>query len=109
MYENEPACFRCGQTGHLRAQCPQDSPAPAPTSQSDRPDWCGECDRRTRLIDHGDRMQRCPRCWAWPAKGTYPGQLLPQHKRCGGCNQVIFTWDQMPCGKHQPLTMSYAE
>lgn len=69
----------------------------------DRPQWCGECDRQTRLIDYGDHMKRCPRCWAWPERGTHPKQELPQHKRCGGCGRRVYSWDAMPCGKHQNL------
>jgi hypothetical protein len=34
-------------------------PSPAPQ----RPPWCGECDRATRMLDyHGDAPRPCPRC-----------------------------------------------
>lgn len=90
------SCANCGTTGrHMTSECPQ-------LSQPGRPPWCGECSNQTRLIDHGDYMQRCPRCWAWPAKGTYPHQELPQFKRCGGCGKRVYTWDSYPCGEHQP-------
>ena len=96
-------CFRCGADDHLYRDCPEEPPPSATTSVSNRPAWCGECDQRTRLIDHGDYMQRCYRCWAWPSRGTYPHQPLFQHTACGGCGETIHTWDHAPCGKHQPL------
>jgi len=76
---------------------------PVPGTGAERPEWCGECDRRTRLIDYGDHMKRCPRCWAWPARATHHKQELLQHKRCGGCGRRVYSWDAMPCGKHQNL------
>ena len=97
-------CFRCGADDHLYRDCPQDTTAAATTTGGDRRPWCGDCDKRTRLLDHGSHMERCRRCWAWPAKGTYPGQLLPQHKRCGGCRNLVYIWDAFPCGSHQPLS-----
>ncbi len=96
-------CFRCGAGDHLYRDCPQDTAVSATEPESDRPAWCGQCDKHTRLIDHGNTMERCHRCWAWPAKGTRPHQLLAQHTRCGGCRKLTYTWDQMPCGKHQAL------
>lgn len=70
-----------------------------------RPVWCGECDKRTRLVDHGSYMQRCHRCWAWPARKTRFHQLLPQHRLCGGCRNLVYAWDAEPCGKHRPLAI----
>jgi len=32
-----------------------------------------------------------------------PGQLPSQFKVCGGCYEVVYAWDQMPCGSHQAL------
>jgi hypothetical protein len=29
--------------------------------------------------------------------------MLPQHTYCGGCSQLVYTWDAAPCGQHQPL------
>jgi hypothetical protein len=83
---------------------------------SARPTWCGKCDRQTRLIDHGSYAQRCHLCWAWPDyvspdgrhKGTRFHQLLPQHKLCGGCRNIIYEFDNMPCGKHRPLAIDAA-
>jgi hypothetical protein len=105
-------CFRCRKPGHFARSCPDLATDFSPTGQEQttRPPWCGGCDPRTRLIDHGAYMERCSRCWAWPARGTHPGQLLPQHKRCGGCQQVVYAWDAAPCGKHQSLGgREYAE
>ena len=70
-----------------------------------RPVWCGECDKRTRLVDHGSYMQRCHRCWAWPARKTRFHQLLPQHRLCGGCRNLVYEWDAEPCGKHRQLAI----
>lgn len=72
-----------------------------------RPTWCGgECDKRTRLIDRDSYAQRCHQCWAWPSRGTRFHQLLPQHRLCGGCNQLIYSWDSNLCGDHQPLAIN---
>ncbi len=96
-------CYQCGSEDHLSRNCPGRQPPPPPEPGEERPPWCGICDKRTRLIDRGDVVQRCPSCWAWPARGTYPKQQLAQHATCGGCGQVVYTWDQLPCGKHQPV------
>jgi Zinc knuckle len=97
-------CYRCGQEGHTRANCPQDAPLPAstPSGRNDngKPPWCGQCDPRTRLVDHGDYMTRC--AWCHPAGS----KTLAQHRRCGGCGELIYTWDALPCTKHQPLFIS---
>ena len=89
-------CFNCGEPGHIAADCPARRAAP-PEPPIEKPQWCGACDPKTRLIDHGTLMQRCPACH--PLRW----QHLPQHKRCGGCNLLVYSWDVAPCGKHQPL------
>jgi hypothetical protein len=99
-YSDDRNCFTCNEPGHISANCPtrhQAQPA------ANRPVWCGECDKQTRLIDRGDSMARCWRCWGWPAKGTHNGQLLAQHRICGGCGQIAYAWDQQPCGAHTNL------
>ena len=90
-------CHSCGEPGHIAKDCQWES------DLEGRPPWCGECDRETRLVDHGSYAQRCHRCWAWPAKGTRFHQLLPQHKKCGGCGELVNVWDKDKCGKHEPL------
>ncbi len=93
-------CYRCGQNGHHRRDCPQDAPLPPAASGPAGPAaaaWCGECDERTRLIDCATSMTRCRSCH--PLRG----ETLKQHARCGGCRCLVYTWDKAPCGKHQPL------
>ena len=92
-------CDKCGLDGHIARDCQYESDV------TGRPTWCGECDKRTRLVDHGAHMQRCYRCWAWPAKGTRHHQHLPQHHKCGGCGTLIYAWDTAACGGHQPLAL----
>jgi hypothetical protein len=59
--------------------------------------WCGYCDERTRLIDLGDTVRRCTSCH--PKRG----HQLPQHRKCQGCGNTIFAWDNSPCGSHDQL------
>jgi len=89
-------CHNCGETGHFARSCPAlvsewDDAAPG------KPEWCGECDKRTWLIDHGDTMARCRACH------PLAGQFLKQHRKCGGCQQVVYAWEAQPCGDHQPV------
>ena len=93
-------CFNCGESGHLSSSCPSRQGS---AEGIERPEWCGYCDVRTRLIDHGSYVERCQVCWAWPAKGTYPQQQLPQHQRCGGCRRIIYSWDEAPCDRHMEV------
>lgn len=45
---------------------------PVPPSRPARPQWCGECDQVTRMLDyHGDAPRPCPNC-----KPLRPRQLL---------------------------------
>jgi hypothetical protein len=90
-------CGKCGLQGHVARDCQWESDI------SGRPAWCGECDKETRLIDHGDYAQRCHKCWAWPARGTRFHQMFPQHRKCGGCGGLVYTFDAAGCGKHQPV------
>lgn len=104
MVFDDRRCFNCNEPGHLAASCPARSEkAPTEWTQTTRPPWCGNCDQRTRLIDHGDYAARCRDCWAWPERGTHRGQQLAQHTTCGGCGDTIYAWDANPCGKHQTL------
>lgn len=48
---------------------PWDVPG-ARAPRAERPEWCGECDDRTRLVETtDDRVQRCPAC--------HPEEVLP--------------------------------
>lgn len=33
-----------------------------PTRPALRPSWCGKCDERTRFVERGDKVARCPDC-----------------------------------------------
>jgi hypothetical protein len=96
---NFDTCFECGEPGHMAAGCPARLTTVAPA----KPEWCGECDRQTRLIEgvrHGRQVAwRCARCH------PLAHRELPQHKRCGGCKALTYSWDRMECGKHQPLAL----
>lgn len=94
-------CFHCGSDEHFSRNCPQ-AQAAANTTGTNRPDWCGECDLQTRLVDHGTFMRRCPDCH--PKRH----QPLPQHRRCGGCKRIICAWDHERCGGHRDVQGSGA-
>lgn len=90
-------CFRCGDTGHVYADCPQ-AQAPGTAHGANTRPWCGLCDERTRLLAANADwtvMVRCPDCH--PLRG----RQLKQHLRCAGCKQVIYAWDHERCGEHQ--------
>jgi hypothetical protein len=80
----------------MKANCPQPNPVPAPSQAWSSLDWCGFCDERTRLIDHGESVSRCKRCH------PLARQLLSQHRRCQDCGTAVYTWDLAPCGSHRP-------
>ena len=97
-------CYRCGDNDHLSRDCPQMAsphaahpPAADPDGTAGLTAWCGTCDKRTRLVDHGTTMARCIRCH------PRAHQQLPQHRLCSGCGHQIYVWDQMPCGNHQAI------
>jgi hypothetical protein len=74
-----------------------------PADKPPKPDWCGECDQRTRLIEgmrHGQTvMWRCVRCHPLAHKS------FSQHKKCGGCAEWTYQWDHMACEHHQALAL----
>jgi hypothetical protein len=87
------SCNYCGAKGrHMTSECPD-------LAGGGKPAWCGSCDPRTRLVDHGDYGARCVHCHPSGHK------MLPQHTRCGGCGEVVYVFDAAPCGKHQPLAI----
>jgi hypothetical protein len=102
-------CYHCGSTEHISREC-EVMPGKPPSNDPVEATWCGDCDKRTRLVDHGDHMSRCRRCWRTRSLtlGKPQSTMLEQHTRCGGCNQVIYVWDQLPCGQHQDLRLAEA-
>jgi hypothetical protein len=82
----------CGDSGHVASACPNT----AISGAAGKPPWCGSCDERTRLVDLGDTMRRC-RCH--PLRG----RMLPQHRGCPSCGEVIYAWDHAGCDNHQPV------
>jgi hypothetical protein len=83
-------CFGCGGKGHLERDCPSS----VVVGGTDKPMWCGTCDRRTRLIESHGLAARCPQCH--PLNHVN----LPQHIRCPGCRMLVYVWDVNPCGQH---------
>ena len=71
-----------------------------------RPAHCGVCDPMTRMLAlNGDLtlMARCPDCHPLVARQSQSnrrGERISQFRRCQGCNQTIYSWDQTPCGSH---------
>lgn len=82
-------CHRCGTAGHLARNCPYTE-----IDASGKPPWCGFCDERTRLIDHGDTVSRCLECH--PSRRQQPRQ----HRKCPACHVTVYEWDNNPCGSH---------
>jgi hypothetical protein len=74
----------------MTSECPE-------LTSGGRPPWCGACDPRTRLTEHGGYLRRCAHCHPSAHKP------LAQHKICGGCRQTVYAFDTQPCGEHQPL------
>ena len=71
----DQACYRCGQVGHLRVNCPQGAPVPAPeaTAQPAPPAY-----RREDTIE-------CPSCSRdWVAIFESPTQFL-ESMTCPWC------------------------
>jgi hypothetical protein len=93
---NERKCYQCGKPGHFAASCPEVRfAAELGTEDSSRPPWCGECDKKTRLLGDIDRPHRCPRC--------HPEKDLPPQFRVCGCGNVVYRWDRTECGQHQEI------
>ena len=51
-----------------------------------KPEWCGQCDKRTRLIDRDGILHRC-RC--------NPGShlQLAQYRTCPVCLTPVYEWE----------------
>jgi hypothetical protein len=77
-----PTCFECGDTGHVKADCPNLAYVDGTASG-----WCGTCDERTRHVELAD--SRVKRCSCHPAHR----HALAQHRRCPSCHLTIVTWD----------------
>jgi len=89
-------CFRCGEAGHLSANCPKHAQMQLTAPEIAVP-WCGICDPRTRLMRGTEPTSRCPSCHPLRHK------MLPQHARCKGCRKIIYAWDTADCGLHARL------
>lgn len=89
-------CFKCGQQGHVASACQWQKEL----TEDGRPDWCGTCDRRTRLVlvttDQGEKAARCD---CHPLGGKMPRQFT----RCPGCRTAIYVWDNNDCDRHQAI------
>ena len=49
------------------------------------PEWCGQCDKRTRLIDRDGILHRC-RC------NPRSHLQLTQYKKCPVCQADVYEW-----------------
>lgn len=85
-------CFGCGGKGHVERECP--TRVVVGVNATDKPMWCGRCDRRTRLIEVGGLATRCVDCHPLAHQG------LPQTTRCAGCRAIVYEWDTAQCGQH---------
>ena len=89
-------CYHCGDEDHMARECPRNKQVTStPTRGRGVPaTWCSYCDEKTRLVDLGYAMQRCPSCH--PLRY----QALAQSRKCPSCNATVFEWDHAPCGCH---------
>ena len=85
-------CWDCGEAGHLASACPNIAYV-----RGDGGTWCGSCDERTRLVDLGDKMRRCPDCHPLRTR------MLAQFRRCPACQMIVYAWDVADCGRHQEV------
>lgn len=93
-------CYECSEYGHIAADCP--SKLYAAEIGDNKPVWCQQCDRETRLVyvvrDGREAAHRCQTC--------HPqGHMLPAtYKKCRGCGRAVYAWDvRSECGKHQEI------
>jgi|SRR5579859_3914918 len=93
-------CFECQQYGHLSKDCPEKQFAAE--LGVDKPPWCFQCDRETRLVyfvrDGVTAARKCYTCH--PNSQTLPAQFA----KCRACRAVIYQWDiRSECGRHTPV------
>src|ERR1700734_2080718 len=82
-------CFQCQNYGHLARDCPDVKfAAELGTADDGRPPWCGQCDKRTRLLydPAADSCARCPAC--------HPEKDLPHQFRICKCGCAVYRWDR---------------
>jgi hypothetical protein len=86
-------CYGCGDQGHIEPHCPN------AVFDDGKPSWCGFCDEKTRLIDHGHSASRCQQC--------HPNRnkQLRQRRKCPHCHVTVYDWDNEPCGRHAGPTV----
>lgn len=87
-------CFNCQKYGHLAKDCPEVVFA-AELGTDGRPPWCGQCDKRTRLLYGAESARRCPEC--------HPEKDLPPQFRICKCGNAVYRWDRSECGTHQEV------
>lgn len=93
-------CYDCGEPGHRAKDCPEKQFAAE--LGVDKPPWCFQCDRETRLVyfqrDGYVTARKCYTCH--PNSQTLPAQF----SKCRNCRTVVYHWDiRSECGTHQPV------
>ena len=62
----------------------------------EQPEWCGQCNKRTRELMTPAGPKRC----ACHPLGRKP---LPQFSACPDCHSTVYKWDRSDCRHHIPI------